>query len=119
MLYLLHLNNMLFHLHRRRGDGFALAAMLTHISIDNRDIHPVLAGHIYTVCPAAVPRLPTRSSNLSEDSFMESLGMAKEADGSFESFERFILRTEVRTSIRLAEIICTPLLGSHSHCLFF
>ena len=52
-------------------------------------------AHIYTVCPLAVPTLPTPSENASEDEFMESLGMLKLKDGSFETFERFLSRTEV------------------------
>ena len=32
---------------------------------------------------------------MSEDEFMHNLGMARSKDGEFESFERFLARTEV------------------------
>lgn len=82
-------------LYRQRGDGFPLANMLALVSVDNKDLNLVLAAHIYTVCPIAVPTLPTPSENASEDELMESLGMLKKKDGSFETFERFLSRTEV------------------------
>jgi hypothetical protein len=80
---------------RRRGDGFAMAGMLTHISCKNKDINHILEAHIFTVCPAAVPMLPTSATNTTDEEFMKNLGMIQGSDGSNESFERFILRTEV------------------------
>ena len=82
---------------RQRGDGFPLANMLANVSVQHKDLRPVLTAHIYTVCPIAVPTLPTPSEDASEDELMESLGMLKGKDGEFESFERFLSRTEVRT----------------------
>ncbi len=83
--------------HRQRGDGFPLACMLALVSVDNKDINPILAAHIYTVCPVAIPALPSPSKDASEDEFMESLGMLKEKNGEFETFEKFLSRTEVST----------------------
>jgi hypothetical protein len=80
---------------RQRGDGFPLANMLALVSVDNKDLNLVLAAHIYTVCPIAVPSLPTPAHGSSEDELMESLGMLKGKDGNFETFERFLSRTEV------------------------
>jgi hypothetical protein len=75
--------------------------MLALVANDNKDLGPVLAAHIYTVCPTAIPTLPTPSPNASEDELMESLGMQKKEDGTFESFERFLHRTEVRAQAGL------------------
>lgn len=58
-------------------------------------MNPILAAHVYTVCPVAIPALPTPSKDASEDEFMESLGMLREKDGEFETFEKFLSRTEV------------------------
>ncbi|GAX24822.1 hypothetical protein FisN_6Hh409 [Fistulifera solaris] len=78
----------------QRGDGFPLACMLTLVSVDNKDINPILAAHIYTVCPVAIPALPSPAKDASEDEFMESLGMLREKNGEFETFEKFLSRTE-------------------------
>jgi hypothetical protein len=69
--------------------------MLTLVSVDNKDINPILAAHIYTVCPVAIPALPSPAKDASEDEFMESLGMLREKNGEFETFEKFLSRTEV------------------------
>jgi len=71
--------------------------MLALASVDAPDIIPVLTAHIYTVCPTAIPSLPRvdESSSTSEEEFMESLGMLRVKDGEFETFERFLARTEV------------------------
>ena len=79
----------------QRGDGFPLASMLAMVSVDNKDLVPVLQAHIHTVCPTAIPNLPHPAPDASEDEVMESLGMLKGKDGSFETFERFLSRTEV------------------------
>jgi GLE1-like protein/CCCH-type zinc finger len=72
--------------------------MLTMVSKDNKEIIPVFAAHIYTVCPTAIPSLPHSSPDASEEQFMKSLGMLqtnKPGDEvQFESFERFLARTE-------------------------
>jgi hypothetical protein len=86
----------LFLVHSPRGDGFPLANMLALVSVDNKELIPVLAAHIYTVCPTAIPTLPTPSSTASEEELMQSLGMLKGKNGEFETFERFLARTEVR-----------------------
>jgi hypothetical protein len=98
-----------------RGDGFPLANMCALVSVDNKDLIPVLAAHIYTVCPTAIPTLPTPSSDASEEELMQSLGMLKGKNGEFETFERFLARTEVRTcqSMRLL-YTCVQLNSSFS-----
>lgn len=83
-----------------RGDGFPLAAMLAMISVENKDFVPILAAHIYTVCPTAIPSLPTPAPDASEEELMSSLGMIKDKKGEFETFDRFLSRTEVSTYIR-------------------
>lgn len=78
-----------------RGDGFPLANMLALVSTQVKELLPILAAHIYTVCPTAIPTLPKVTKNESEKELMESLGMAKGANGEFETFDRFLARTEV------------------------
>lgn len=84
------------YIHSPRGDGFPLANMCALVSVDNKELIPVLAAHVYTVCPTAIPTLPTPSSDASEEELMQSLGMLKGKNGEFETFERFLARTEVR-----------------------
>jgi GLE1-like protein len=72
-----------------------MANMLALISLENKELCPVLEAHIYTVCPTAIPQLPTPSSDASEEALMKSLGMAKDKNGEYETFSRFLLRTEV------------------------
>lgn len=69
--------------------------MLAHISVENKDLNPVLAAHIYTVCPIAIPSLPESSHEASEEQLMENLGMLRDKEGNFETFDRFLDRTEV------------------------
>ena len=85
-----------------RGDGFPLAHMLCLVAANVKDMIPVLTAHIYTVCPTAIPTLPsttddtnTNTNNSEEDNFMIQLGMIRQKDGNFETFERFLSRTEV------------------------
>ena len=85
-----------FCIARIRGDGFPLANMLAIVSTQAKELAPILAAHIYTVCPTAIPTLPKPSKGSSENDLMESLGMTKGKDGEFETFERFLARTEVR-----------------------
>lgn len=40
-----------------RGDGFPLANAFAHVSTRCEEIGPVLEGHLYTVCPMAIPVL--------------------------------------------------------------
>ena len=56
---------------------------------------PILAAHIYTVCPTAIPKLPSPTTDASEDALMKSLGMSKDKKGEYETFDRFLTRTEV------------------------
>ena len=56
-------------------------------------------AHLYTVCPTAIPVLPTPASDCSETELMESLGMNKDSKtGEYESFDKFLSRTEVRAT---------------------
>jgi len=82
---------------------------LVSVSLETKDLNPVLAAHIYTVCPIAIPSLPTPAEDASEDEVMESLGMLKNKDGNFETFERFLGRTEVRHLSGLFQILCIDL----------
>jgi hypothetical protein len=93
---LIYISRCLFLVHSPRGDGFPLANMCALVSVDNKELVSVLAAHIYTVCPTAIPTLPTPSSDASEEELMQSLGMLKGKNGEFETFERFLARTEVR-----------------------
>lgn len=79
-----------------RGDGFPLASMLAMISLENKELVPIFAAHIYTVCPTAIPTLPTPAPGASEEELMSSLGMLKDKNGEYETFDRFLSRTEVR-----------------------
>ena len=54
-----------------------------------------ITGHLYDACPILIPTLPTPSPDLEEEDLMKSLGMKKDKDGNFETFDRFISRTEV------------------------
>ena len=79
----------------QRGDGFPLAHMLAHVAKENVDIVPILQAHIFKACPTVIPSLPNVAESASEEELMESLGMIKGSDGNFETFERFLNRTEV------------------------
>lgn len=70
--------------------------MLAHVAANTKDLIPVLTAHIYTVCPTAIPTLPHIAPDASEEELMQSLGMLRGKDGQFESFPRFLSRTEVR-----------------------
>lgn len=82
------------HLSSPRGDGFPLAAFLAMVSSEIEGFAPIFEAHIYSVCPTAIPALPKPDKDATEDELMESLGMAKNKEGEFESFERFLHRTE-------------------------
>jgi GLE1-like protein len=86
-----------------KGDGFPLAAMLAMISTEQKELLPILTAHIYTVCPIAIPALPTNlEKDASEDALMSSLGMQKDKKtGEYESFPRFLARTEVSAGNRI------------------
>ena len=77
-----------------KGDAFPLSAMLAMISVENKDLNPVLEAHIYTVCPTAIPVLPAPKHDATEDEVMTELGMQKKTNGEFESFPQFLARTE-------------------------
>ncbi|KAG7363072.1 GLE1-like protein [Nitzschia inconspicua] len=77
-----------------KGDAFPLATMLSMVSVENKDFAPILEGHVYMVCPTAIPTLPAPEPNASEDDLMAGLGMQRKKDGEFESFPEFLARTE-------------------------
>jgi GLE1-like protein len=73
--------------------------MLALVSIEAKDFVPVMTAHIFSVCPTAIPTLPQASEDdVSEEALMTSLGMLRLANGDFESFERFLSRTEVSSA---------------------
>jgi hypothetical protein len=80
-----------------RGDGFPLAITVALVAAQVKELCPLVAAHIYSVCPMAIPYLPEGKSDLSEDELMESLGMIRESGGEYETFDRFISRTEVKS----------------------
>jgi hypothetical protein len=81
---------------RTRGDGFPLAAMFASVSTHCDELGPLLEAHLYTVCPTAIPTLSMATAEGDENALMESLGMIKDKSGEFESFDKFLHRTEVR-----------------------
>jgi hypothetical protein len=98
-----------------RGDGFPLANMLAMVSLENKELVPILAAHIYTVCPTAIPTLPTPAPGASEDELMSSLGMIKGKNGEYETFDRFLSRTEVSHLVSSKEChVSTDLIGTAS-----
>jgi hypothetical protein len=69
--------------------------MLALVASEQKDLVPMMAAHIYSVCPIAIPSFPSLSPNASEDELMKSLGMLQQKDGSYETFPQFLSRTEV------------------------
>jgi len=100
-----------------RGDGFPLAGFLAAVASEIPEFVPILEGHIYTVCPLAIPFVASLDKNADEDKLMESLGMVKNKEGAYESFERFLQRTEGIISIMANVISSHPsnheLFGGH------
>ena len=95
-----------------KGDSFPLAAMLAMVSVENKNITAVLAAHIYTVCPTAIPTIPTPKADASEDEVMIGLGMQRnKKTGEFETFPQFLGRTENIVSFMAA--IQSSLPSSH------
>ena len=90
----IHYLSFIYSLHRLRGDGFPIANMLALVSVDSKELIPIFAAHIYTICPIAIPKLPTPAEDATEDALMKSLGMAQDKNGEYETFARFLLRTE-------------------------
>jgi len=91
-----------------RGDGFPLAAMFAITSTSCEELLPVLEAHLYTVCPMTIPAMSLKgdgnSSGGDESDLMESLGMLKDKNGEYESFDKFLSRTEGLVSI-MADIM--------------
>lgn len=78
-----------------------------------KDLLIFVQSHLFTVCPILMPSLPTENvKDMNETEFMESLGMAKTTIGEFETFERFLSRTENLISISAAMMCSRP--SSHS-----
>mmetsp|Transcript_32204 Transcript_32204/g.78246 ORF Transcript_32204/g.78246 Transcript_32204/m.78246 type:complete len:724 (-) Transcript_32204:133-2304(-) len=101
-----------------RGDGFPLAAMIAQAASENEKAIPVLEAHIYKVCPMAIPRFPDEATaTTSEDKLMESLGMQRDKNGDFESWDRFASRTEniiaMMANIQASTPATHSLLGGH------
>jgi len=75
-----------------RGDGFPLAAFVSSVASDIPEFIPIMEGYVYDACPLALP-VPL-GNEASKDDFSDTLGMKKDRDGEYESFERFLQRTE-------------------------
>ena len=69
--------------------------MFASVSTHCDELGPVLEAHLYTVCPTAIPTLSMTPPDKDENALMESLGMIKDKNGEFESFDKFLHRTEV------------------------
>ncbi|KAL3792804.1 hypothetical protein HJC23_002611 [Cyclotella cryptica] len=112
-----------------RGDGFPLAACFAMVSTQCEELTDVLEGHLYVVCPMGVPVLEMQlegseveqSDRSDEEKWMESLGMVREKSGEFESFDKFLHRTEGLISIMANIMSSLPsdhtLLGGHEGAL--
>ena len=98
--------------------------MLAHTASHTKeDFSLLLTAHIYSVCPTAIPTLPTPAPGCNETELMESLGMQKDKKGEYETFDRFLARTEGLISI-VAEIMSsTPadhsLFGGHNGAIIW
>jgi len=101
-----------------RGDGFPLAGMFAQVSVHCEEIGPVLEGQLYTVCQNAIPTLSLDKDggggkgkdDENNDNLMESLGMIRDKDGEFESFDKFLHRTEVSETMILVRFRCRLLI---------
>ena len=97
-----------------RGDGFPLASMFAHVSTQCEELGPLLEAHLYGVCPTAIPTMSLTSAGgggeeggeEDEEELMESLGMIRDKEGKFESFDKFLNRTEVSTFVLFALFLC-------------
>jgi len=87
-----------------RGDGFPLAAFVATVASKVPEFVPIFEAYVYDTCPLALP-VSFENENDQKD-FSESLGMKKEKDGEFESFERFLQRTEGLISF-MADVMST------------
>ena len=66
------------------------------LSVSVKELSSIISAHLFTVCPTLIPSLPNSNvKDMSETELMESLGMARLKDGEFETFDRFLNRTEV------------------------
>jgi hypothetical protein len=83
-----------------RGDGFPLASMIAFVSTHCEEIGPLLEAHLYSHCPTAIPSLSLTSPDGGEEELMESLGMIRDKEGEFETFDKFLSRTEGLISVR-------------------
>jgi GLE1-like protein./Zinc finger C-x8-C-x5-C-x3-H type (and similar). len=98
--------------------------MLAQTSVQvPEDFSLLLTAHIYSVCPTAIPTLPSPADGCSELELMESLGMQKDKKGEYESFDRFLARTEGLISL-MGEIMSSSpsghtLLGGQSGALLW
>jgi len=84
-----------------KGDGFPIANLIVILCTQVKDLVPIVTAHLFTICPTLIPSIPKSNvKEMSEDELMESLGMARKKDGEFETFERFLARTEVRSGLQ-------------------
>ena len=92
------------------GEGFPLANAIALIAAEVKELSPLIMAHVYKVCPAAIPRAPSVGTDTSEDELMDSLGMIKDKSGGYETFDRFLNRTEGLISVSAA-MMCS--VGDH------
>ena len=107
-----------------KSDGFPLAAMVSMVSVETKQLVSILAAHIYTVCPTAIPTLPAPKADASEDELMIGLGMQKnKKTGEFESFPQFLARTEnivsFMASIQSSLPSSHPLMGGNQGAIMW
>lgn len=129
-----------------RGDGYPLASLFATVHSNCPELGPLIEGHLYKVCPMAIPALSLtpsattitsgegRGGEGGEDELMERLGMIRDSKtDQFETFDKFLHRTEGLISI-MANIMSSyvpnnnsnnnnenqqnaPLLGGHDGAL--
>jgi len=92
------------------GEGLPLANAIALIAAEVKELSPLIMAHVYKVCPAAIPRAPSAGTDTSEDELMDSLGMIKDKSGEYETFDRFLNRTEGLISVSAA-MMCS--VGDH------
>ena len=98
-------------LYSSSGEAFPLANAIALIATQIKELSSIVSAHIYQVCPSAIPRTPKITKGAKESELMDSLGMKQlSSDGTYESFDRFLNRTEGLISVSAA-IMCSN--GDH------
>jgi len=79
-----------------RGDEFPLACTVALVAADIKEFSVLMAAHVFSVCPMAIPKLPEANTSMNQTELMQRLGMTRDSDGEYESYDRFVSRTEVK-----------------------